>query len=273
MKDISLGNYQGDWALITGASSGIGREFCVQLAKKGMNLVMIARNRESLQMLADELVSRHGVKTLVAAVDLSDDDAVRTIKNLTEAENVKIRLLCNNAAFGYWGHFEDMPANFYKNMLKVNAAVIVELCLAFFDDLSGFDDAIILNVSSPAACQPIPYMQVYAAGKAFVDSFSIALHEEWKSHGILVQTLTPGPTETLFDERAGGRIKAFAKRASPADVVKIALANAGKADMPVIKAADGLFKQRLLYALLPTGLLVSKVAEMFKPPLRNEPKI
>ena len=200
---MQLETCKGDWALITDASSGIGREFAHQIGAAGLNLVLVARRKPLLDDLATELGQRHGIRVVAISVDLSHPDAISAVGSRLLAEDVRIRLLCNNAAFGSWGAFEKSPASTYEDMIKVNVAAVVGLCHHFLPVLSSFPTSAIINVSSPAAFQPVPYMAVYAATKAFLHSFSQALYGEWKDRGILVQALVPGPTATEFDQVAG----------------------------------------------------------------------
>jgi short-subunit dehydrogenase len=123
----------------------------------------------------------------------------------------------------------------------------------------------VINVSSAAAYQPVPFMAVYAASKAFVQSFSQALHGEWKEHGILVQTLVPGPTATEFDAKAGAYESALTERDAPADVVRAALAGLER-DVPVVNAAKGTYKQRVFAGLAPHAMVIREVGKMFRPP-------
>jgi len=255
---------RGEWALITGASSGIGKEFAYQLAAVGMNLVLVARREELLDNLADELRHLYRVKILPIAQDLSQADAITTIKIRLAANEVKLRLLCNNAAFGHWGRFEDTSEKIYDEMVRVNIVAMVSMCHQFLPELASFPSSAIINVSSPAAFQPVPYMAVYAATKAFVHSFSLAIYEEWRNRGILVQTLVPGPTETEFDVKAGAYPSALKERGPVNEVVQASLRHLA-ADKPVVSIAKGLFKQRVFAGLFPAKIVTREVGKMFHP--------
>lgn len=262
---ISIKTFQGHWALVTGASSGIGAEFARQLAVAGLNLVLVARREDRLSQLAAELRSACKINTQVMALDLATLDAVQTIKTRLSTDGIRIRLLCNNAAFARWGHVENYPPEFYSAMIRANADVVVGLCLAFREDLISHGSAVIINVSSPAALQPMPYLAVYAATKSFLHGFSLALHGEWAESGILVQTLVPGPTATELDETSGSYETALGKRAPVGDVVRRSLAHLAYGS-PLVTTARGLFKQRLMVALLPASTLLRTLARMFRPP-------
>jgi short-subunit dehydrogenase len=153
-------------------------------------------------------------------------------------------------------------------MLVLNNSTPVELCLAFLSHLRSFERSAIINVTSQAALQPVPFMAVYAASKSFLHNFSLALYEEWKSYGIAVHSLIPAPSETEFDEKAGAYATRLIERQPPTEAVQLALARMGE-DLPVISSAKGLFKQRLANGLLPPKRLLHEVAKLFRPPNEN----
>lgn len=262
---MKLSDLKGHWALVTGASSGIGQELATQLAQAGANLVLVARREERLQALADTLRRQHGVKTHVAAVDLSAPGAVDALKAQLAPAGIRVRLLCNNAGAGRWGRFMDGAGADYERINALNTTALVSMCHAFFGDLASFPGSAVINVSSAAAYQPVPYMAMYAASKAFVQSFSQALHGEWKEHGILVQTLVPGPTESEFDAKAGAYESAVTQRDTPVQVVRAALAGL-EGGAPVVAVARGTYKQRFFAGLFPPAMVIREVGKMFKPP-------
>ena len=268
MKEIKINvdsaEWAGQWALVTGASSGIGSEFAIQLAAKGINLVLLARRAALLESLASELSRRHRVATLVIVADLADPATPERVRCRLEESGIRVRLLVNNSAFGRWGRFEAQNSALYQDMLQVNAIAPVRLCQELLTQLKSFPDSAIINVSSPAGLQPVPFMAVYAASKAFIHQFSQALHGEWGQHGILVQTLLPGPTATAFDELAGAYASAIADRDRAEDVVWFSLRGLAKG-CPVVCTAKGTLKQRL-FALMPAWLVIKTVARMFRPP-------
>jgi short-subunit dehydrogenase len=251
---------KGCWALVAGASSGIGREFAIQLAANGLNLALVARRSDRLQSLANELSSRHGIRCLPLAADLGQRDAARLLRQRLQQEEVRIRLLCNIAAVGRWARFEASPATLYEQMIQVNAAAVVAMCREFMPDLASHPSSAIINASSAAAYQPVPYMAVYAATKAFVHSFSQALYAECNAAGVLVQTLVPGPIPTDLE----GASAVSAGQGSTVDVVRSSLAHLKK-ESPVVVSAKGTLGQRL-FALLPARLVTGQVGRMFRPP-------
>jgi short-subunit dehydrogenase len=250
---------KGHWALITGASSGIGHEFAVQLAAYGVNLALIARRASRLEALANELRARHGIEALSLPADLAQPDAASSLRQRMRDEGVAIRLLCNMAALGRWAAFDASPAKLHHEMVAVNIGAVVSMCREFLPDLASHPSSAIINASSPAAYQPVPYMAVYAASKAFVHSFSQALYAECAAAGVLVQTLLPGAVDTELEGVSAIR----ARRASAADVVRSSLAGLEKGD-PVLVTARGTLPQRF-FVLLPARLVIRQVARMFAP--------
>lgn len=262
--DLDAADWQGQWALVTGASSGIGHEFAWRLAGKGIHLVLVARRTTLLQSLATALSERFGIRALAISADLADQATPRLLRRRLEEEGIRIRLLVNSAAFGRWGRFELSDGTGYHDMLQVNACAPVALCRELLTQLSSFPDSAIINLSSPAAYQPVPYMAVYAASKAFVHQFSQALYGEWEQHGILVQTVVPGPTASEFDTVAGAYASAIEERRPPQEVVTASLNGLAKGH-PVVSSARGTWKQRI-FALMPAGLVIRTVGRMFRPP-------
>ena len=258
-------HWNGDWALVTGASAGIGREFANQLAANGLNVALVARRADVLESLARDLSAAYGVDCLVLPMDLAEPSAAEVLWRKIEQARKRIRLLVNNAGTGRWGRFEKVAAIDYLQMLAVNNGAMVALCQTFFPHLSSFERSAVINVSSQAALQPVPYMAAYAASKAFVQFLSLALYEEWRQYGIHVQTLIPGPTATEFDAKAGAYDSAVAQRGPPAEAVAAALRHLD-GDEPVVASVRGIFKQRFLSGVLPYRLLVREVAKLFRPP-------
>lgn len=263
---MNLSDAKGDWALVTGASSGIGREFACQLARAGMNVVLVARRGEVLEVLAASLQQDCGTRTKVMVADLAQEGAPARIGAALAEAGIRIRLLCNNAGSGKWGRFERVEPDRYQQMVQLNIAALVGMCEQFLPDLMTFPSSAVINLSSPAAYQPVPYMAVYSATKAFVHSFSQALHGEWRELGVVVQTLVPGPTESEFDDKAGAYASALTRRSLPAEVVKASLANLAQGE-PVVISAAGAWKQRLFACLFPPRTVIRTVAKMFKPPV------
>jgi len=185
-------------ALITGASAGLGVEFARQLAAKGRTLVLVARRKERLDALAAEIGNARAV-----AMDLGEAGAAGRLMADIAEHGEQVDLLINNAGFGLAGRFAKLDPKRQRQMIDLNCGALVELAHAVLPDMIERKSGAILNVASTAAFQPGPGMAVYFATKAFVLSFSEALHEEVKRHGVLVSALCPGPTTTEFGAVAG----------------------------------------------------------------------
>lgn len=263
---MKLGELKGYWAIVTGASSGIGAEYCRQLAAAGVNLVMVARRKQLLDELAGVLTSAHGIRTIVLEVDLSVRGCATTLKAATSEASIRIRLLINNAAYDAWGSFELTPLNAYEGMVQLLAATPIALCHEFREDLEASPRGAVINVSSPAALQPVPYKAVYSAAKSCLHNFSLALHGEWCERGILVQTLLPGVTATEIDATARAYESALGEqRRPPAEVVAKSLREL-ETLAPFVTTHKGTYKQRLFSGIAPPAMIIREVKKMFRPP-------
>lgn len=189
-------------AMVTGASSGIGDAFSRLLAAQGTNLVVVARNEERLNSLAEELRTQHGVEVDVLVADLADRDRLREVAIRLQADEAPIDLLINNAGFGFAGDFIELDPEIETSVVDVNISAMQRLAHAAGSVMSGRGRGGILNVSSVAGFGPSPKSATYAATKAFVTSFSEAIHMELGPHGVVVSCLCPGLTKTEFQERA-----------------------------------------------------------------------
>lgn len=205
----------GKLAVITGASAGLGAEFARQLARRGTRLVLVARREDRLRALAEEVGSAR-----VIAADLSAHDAAERLVANLDAAGDAVDLLINNAGFGQIGRFAALDAGRQREMIDLNIGSLTDLCRAFAPRMIERKSGGILNVASTAAFQPGPNMAVYFATKAYVLSFTEALHEELKPHGVHVTALCPGPTRTEFGDVAGfGRNGMFDRVAMTAEPV------------------------------------------------------
>jgi short-subunit dehydrogenase len=201
----------GDWgvldsletALITGASSGIGEAFARQLATLGKDLILVARSKDRLEVLAEELATRHGVKVDTIAMDLARPSAAASLFAETERRGLAVDLLVNNAGFARAGAFAEIPFEVQADMVRLNANALLELTRLYLPAMRRRRRGGVINVASNSAFQPVPYMAVYAATKAFVLHLSEALAEEVLHDGIRVLALCPGATATGFWEKAG----------------------------------------------------------------------
>lgn len=193
---------EGRTALVTGASSGIGWALAELLAADGYALVLVARQEQKLRELADLLAKRHGTRAMVIAADLSHPDAAPRIAERVEAEHLEIDVLVNNAGFGGLGPFVRQSPEEQVAMIQVNIAALTTLTRSFLPGMVARRRGRILNLSSTAAFQPGPFMAVYYASKAYVQSLSEALAEEVRGTGVTVTSLAPGPTTSGFQATA-----------------------------------------------------------------------
>ena len=188
--------------LITGASSGIGEAFARRLAGEKHNLVLVARNENKLHELCDELILKHEVMAHYVALDLTDADADGRLFDETERHGFEVDWLINNAGFGSYGDFSRLDLDYELGMIDLNIRSLVALTHRYLQGMRERRGGQIINVSSAAGFQPIPFMTTYAATKAFVNSFSEALAAEVQSYGIKVLALCPGSTKTNFQAAA-----------------------------------------------------------------------
>ena len=219
-------------ALITGASSGLGEEFAIQLAREGFALVLVARREDRLQAVAERARESGAPEAAVLAADLSRPEAPAEIHRRLANEGVAIDWLVNNAGFGTRGRFDRAPLDREIEEINLNISSLVALTRLFIPAMVERRSGIVVNVASTAAFQPVPWMATYAATKAFVLSFSEAIAEELRGSGVTVTALCPGPTRTEFQQVAGVEDSAFPSFAymDAATVVReaIAAARSGK---------------------------------------------
>ncbi len=188
--------------LITGASIGIGEGFARRLAAEGHDLVLVARSEKTLHELCDELMLKHGTMAHYVAIDLTEPDSDARLFAETEKHGFEVDWLINNAGFGSYGDFAKLDLDHEKGMIDLNIRVLIALTSRYLAGMRERKSGQIINVSSAAGFQPIPFMATYAATKAFVTSFSEALAAENSPYGIKVLALCPGSTKTNFQAAA-----------------------------------------------------------------------
>lgn len=204
------------WAVVTGASSGLGDAYARYLARKGANVILVARSEDRLRVLSIELERAYGIQTLVLPCDLTvPAERYELIERL---DHFEIHTLVNNAGFGSHGPLVDLERDRVASEVQLNVAALTELAHAVLPQMLSRDRGAIINVASTAAFQPIPEMATYAATKAYVLSFSQALWGETRRTGVRVICICPGPTETAFFENTGRHDVMTARRA-PEQVV------------------------------------------------------
>ncbi len=196
------------YALITGASKGIGKAMAEILASKKKNLLLVARSADLLESLAKTLKNQYQIDTDWISVDFTQPGAANKIHQYCIDKNYSMDILINNAGYGLSGPFENYSAKEHTDMMQVNMNVLVELCSIFLPDLKSAPKAHILNIASSAAYQAVPGLSLYAASKAFVLSFGRGLQYELRHTNVRVTTICPGGTETDFANRANLNEKA-----------------------------------------------------------------
>jgi len=195
--------WKGKWALITGASAGIGVEFATQLAAEGTHLALTARRRDRLEALSEKLKGAHKIQTEIIVADLAQPDAPEKVYGITKQKGLPIELLINNAGFGQYGELTQVETQRLLNMVQVNCSAVVHLTRLFLPDMIARRSGYVLIVASTASFQAVPYISTYATTKAFDLLFAEGLAEEMKPHGIHVCALCPGSTESEFHAIAG----------------------------------------------------------------------
>ncbi|MEX2527265.1 MAG: SDR family oxidoreductase [Gemmatimonadota bacterium] len=191
------------WAVVTGASGGIGEEIARALARRGWNLILSARSREPMELLAQEFHDSHGVEVAVLPRDLARPEGPAQLYREVQGLGHSVEILVNNAGFGDFGSYLELDATRELEMIQLNITTLTDLTRRFAGVMADRGGGRILNVASTAAFQPGPLMTVYYATKAYVLSYSEGLRNELAEHNITVTTLCPGPTRSNFHEAAG----------------------------------------------------------------------
>lgn len=251
------------FALVTGASSGIGECFARALAARKQNLILVARSQDKLTALASELRASHGIAAEPVDFDLGVPGAAASLAALLYERKLRVDLLINNAGFGARGKFHELPLDRQSEMLRLNIVALVELTHHLLPGIIERRGGII-NVSSTASFQPVAYTTVYGATKAFVTSFSVGLAEELKLYGVKVVTLCPGGTRTNFGKASQyGMTLLPGGEQTPEEVVRVALEKldrGGGMVVPGFKNKAGVFVQRFV----PRSWAVKVAARLFR---------
>ncbi|GAA3920491.1 SDR family oxidoreductase [Hymenobacter algoricola] len=237
------------YALITGASRGIGRALALELAGRGYSLLLVARSEDQLEQLAAEMRQRYKVEAQVLATDLAVPGAAARLAEWAQARTSALAVLVNNAGYGLWGRFEELSLAQQQNMLQLNMLLPTELTHHLLPQLRRQPQAYILNVASTAAYQAVPTLTLYAASKAFLLTFSRGLRYELRDSPVSVTCLSPGATTTDFADRAGMSAglqeKAAKLSMTPAEVAKIGVAGLLAGEAEVIPGALNLISAKL----------------------------
>jgi uncharacterized protein len=263
----SAAKWRGKWALVTGASAGIGKALAEELAAAGTNLVLTARRRERLEELARRLSTTRGIRAEVCVADLADPAGPETIFAFTRDKNIFIDLLINNAGFGAYGEFAASDRSRQLEMVRVNCAAVVNLTHLFLPAMIERKCGDVLIVASTAAFQAVPYISTYAATKAFDLSFAEGLAEELKPYGIRVCALCPGSTESEFHAVAHqADIAAANRRRESAEKVAGTGLRALASGKSYVISGAGNYLGAQMQRLVPRGMVTAIAAKLFRPP-------
>ncbi len=253
-------DFNGKWALITGASAGIGAAVARELAGRGAKLILTARRIDRLETLAAELRAR-GTEVRIVVADLNDPGAPEQIYDATEGAGFPVDILINNAGLGQFGAFYLSPVEQELSQVRVNCEAVVRLSRLFVPRMVERRRGWVLVVASTASFQPIPYLNTYAATKVFDRFFAQGLAAEVARFGVKVTALCPGPTESEFFEIA--RADVFKRRVQPTPVVaRMAIDALARGQRTIIPNFSGWFTA-FLVRFLPVGLIthfIEKVA-------------
>jgi uncharacterized protein len=257
--------WQGKWALITGASAGIGVALAEQLAAGGTNLVITARRRDRLEELSGKLTAAGKVQVEVIVADLAEPGAAHSVYDFTQQKGIAIDLLVNNAGFGQYGEFAGVATQRLLDMVQVNCAAMVHLTHLFLPEMIRRRRGDILILASTAAFQAVPYISTYAATKAFDLLFAEGLAEEVKPYGIRVCALCPGSTESEFHVAAGHQQFAKKHRQETAEKVARTGLEALAAGKSYVISGLGNFLGAHSQRLVPRRVVTHFAANMFRP--------
>ena len=260
------GPWAGKWALVTGASAGIGVALARELAAGGTNLVLTARRKDRLEKLAQELSSAHKIGVEIFAADLAQTTAPQQIFAHTLAKKITIDLLINNAGFGAYGAFATVETQRLLDMVQVNCSAVVHLTRLYLPQMLKQRRGDVLILASTASFQAVPFISTYAATKAFDLLFAEGLAEEVKPYGVRVCALCPGSTESEFHEVAGqsGLVAARKNRETAEKVARVGLQALAAGKSYVISGTGnylGAHSQRLV----PRGVVTRIAGKMFRP--------
>lgn len=255
---------EGQVALVTGGSTGIGVDLADCLARDGYDLILAARSKPALDQVADRLSSSHGVKVTTFAIDLGVHGAGTELAKAIGAAGLSVDVLVNNAGYGQAGAFEDSDLDVQLGMIDLNDRALVELTHIYWPRMLANKRGGVVNVASMAAFAPGPLMAIYFASKAFVLSFSEALWEEARGTGVHVSCLCPGPTASKFRERAGTGATRMGKTAEV--IASMPVAEAGyegfKRNQRVVITGKGNARNAALIRLLPRTTVLKMVRNM-----------
>jgi hypothetical protein len=256
--------WTGKWAIVTGASAGIGLELAKLLAANGANLVLAARCTDRLQQIAKDLKSAHNVSVEVFSADLTQPEASTQIYAFTATKKIEVEFLVNNAGFGAFGYAHEIPAGKMLDMIQVNCSAVVHLTRLYAPAMVARRHGDILIVASLAAFQPVPFNSVYAATKAFDLLFAEGIAEELRPSGVNVCALCPGSTTTEFQKVADQPDRVFKSAETAEKVARVGLQAIAAGKSYVISGfMNNVMKEG--QRLAPRSLVAKMAANMMRP--------
>jgi len=256
--------WAGKWALITGASAGIGEAIARQLAAAGAHLILTARRTDRLASLASGLTLKHGTKVEVFPADLARPGAAREIHAFTTEKGIDVELLVNNAGFGAFGHIKDIPEDRLLEMVQVNCSAVLELTRLYVTGMIKRQRGDILIVASTAAFQAVPFISAYAATKAFDLILAEGIAEELRPFGVRVCALCPGPTDTEFQQVAEQPDRAFRFAETADKVAQVGLEGLARGRSCVVSGTSNRWMVRA-ERLAPRSFVAKMAARMMRP--------
>lgn len=254
-------------ALITGASAGIGKAFAEELAARHTNLVLVARSQEKLNELAKQLREKYQIQVEIIVEDLTKLEAVNAVFDFTKQKELTIDLLINNAGIAEYGDFVETDEERQIQIVQLNVLAVVALTRKFLPLMRQRRSGSIINVSSLAAFQPMPYLSVYAATKAFIRNFSEALWAENRHYGVRILVCCPGPVDTNFFNNAkfpAGLAQRTNKISTPQEVVHKTLQALEQGDSTVVIGGFTTHLITQLAGIVPRKTLVKILEKQFQ---------
>ena len=256
-------DFNGKWALVTGASAGIGVALARELAQNGAKLILTARRKERLEALAAELTAQ-GTEVRIVLADLMDPEAPQAIFDGTVGSGLEVDILVNNAGLGQYGYLHSADVAQEMGQIRVNCEAMVRLSRLFVAPMVERRRGWVLVLASTASFQPVPFLSTYAATKAFDRFFALGLAEEVAPFGVLVTALCPGPTESEFFEVAGASKFRGRGIQSAEEVARLGLRALASGKRTIIPYFAGRLTA-FLVRLLPVGLITFFVAKAARP--------
>lgn len=259
---------QNQWALITGASSGIGQAFALEMASEGSHVVLVARSEAKLKQLAERIERTYKVRAEVIVADLSEVNAPQQIYDECKNRGIRVDTLINNAGFATHGWFEQVDGLRQQEEIMLNVLAVTNMTHLFLPAMLQTRNGTVINVSSTAAFQPDPFMAVYGATKSFVLSFTEALYEENRQRGVRFLAICPGATETSFFDVVNAEEASVGKRDTPEHVVEVAMKALESGKPYAVPGASNYWTAQLA-RVLPRRQILRVVGGMLTPRPQN----